>query len=79
MPWRVSEDADFIAVHDAVRLRRWIDQVLRRPAPVRRAICPATSNLSMNKDGIITETVSREGLHMAQTPQVFRRTGWPGL
>ncbi|HKQ49366.1 MAG TPA: 2-C-methyl-D-erythritol 4-phosphate cytidylyltransferase [Phycisphaerae bacterium] len=75
----VSEDAEFVAVHDAVRVCvavEWIDQVFEAAVNTGAAapICPVTSTLKrVDKDGIITETVSREGLHMAQTPQVFRK------
>ncbi len=75
----VSQEAEFVAVHDAVRVcvaTEWIDQVFE--AAVKRGaaapICPVTSTLKrVDKDGVITETVSREGLHMAQTPQIFRK------
>jgi 2-C-methyl-D-erythritol 4-phosphate cytidylyltransferase len=75
----VSEEVEFVAVHDAVRVCvavEWIDQVFEAAAKTGAAapVCPITSTLKrLGKDGIITETVAREGLHMAQTPQVFRK------
>lgn len=75
----VSEDVEYVAVHDAVRVcvaAEWIDQVLQTAEKTGAAapICPITSTLKrVGKDGIISETVSREGLHMAQTPQIFRK------
>ena len=77
---RVKPDIDFVCVHDAARpclADEWIDTIFaaaekhgaaifaapdRRHAQARRA--------TINK---IEETVSREHLWEAQTPQVFRR------
>jgi 2-C-methyl-D-erythritol 4-phosphate cytidylyltransferase len=75
----VSDQAEFIAVHDAARVcvaADWIDKIFEAAAKTGAAIpiLPVTSTLKrIGKDGVITETVPREGLQMAQTPQVFRK------
>lgn len=74
----VSEDAGLVCVHDAVRVcvaYDWIDQIYHAAVKHGAAIpaCPMTSTLKrISPDGVITDTVSREGLFMAQTPQIFR-------
>lgn len=76
---RVRPDADFVAVHDAARpllVPEWIDRVFRAAEKSGAAILatPVTSTLKRGApDGTIAETVSRNGLWAAQTPQVFRR------
>lgn len=75
----VDESADLVCVHDAVRpcvLESWIDQVFAEAAKSGAAIlaAPLTGTIKRVADsGVIDETVSREGLYEAQTPQVFRR------
>ncbi len=74
----VNDEAKFIAVHDAVRVcvaADWIDEVYRAAVKHGAAapVCPVTSTLKrVSPEGVITETVPRDGLFMAQTPQVFR-------
>lgn len=76
---RVREDVDFVAVHDAARpliVKDWIDQVFRAAEQHDAAILatPVTSTLKRaDANQAIQETVSREQLWAAQTPQVFRR------
>lgn len=80
---RVKPDVEFIAVHDAARpllTAKWIDAVFREAERTGAAIPGAsvTSTLKRVKsegDGahVIKETVSRDELWQAQTPQVFRR------
>lgn len=76
---RVRPEADFVAVHDAARpllVPEWIDRVFGAAEKSGAAILatPVTSTLKRaNHDGTTGETVSREGLWAAQTPQVFRR------
>jgi 2-C-methyl-D-erythritol 4-phosphate cytidylyltransferase len=76
---RVKPDADFIAVHDAARpciIDEWIDAVFAAAAKSGAAIlaAPVTGTLKRAAtDHTIAETVSRENLWEAQTPQVFRR------
>ena len=76
---RVRADVDFIAVHDAARpllTTECIDAVFRAAAHTGAAIpaTPVSSTLKrVTPDGHLVQTVPREGLWAAQTPQVFRR------
>ncbi|MCA9264808.1 MAG: 2-C-methyl-D-erythritol 4-phosphate cytidylyltransferase [Planctomycetales bacterium] len=76
---KVSGEVDYIAVHDAVRpcvAEPWIDQVFAAATQTGAAILatPVTSTLKSSPNGkTIDQTVSRENLWAAQTPQVFRR------
>ena len=76
---RVRADVDFVAVHDAARplvVKDWIDQVFKAAEQHHAAILatPVTSTLKrVDGNNTIEETVSRERLWAAQTPQVFRR------
>lgn len=75
----VRDDADFVAVHDAARpllAKKWIDAVFAKAVETGAAILahPVASTLKrVRSDGTIAETVSREHLWEAQTPQVFRK------
>lgn len=75
----VSDEAALVCVHDAVRVcvaADWIDQLYHAALKHGAAIpvCPITSTLKrVRQDGVVGETVRREGLFMAQTPQIFRR------
>ena len=75
---RVQSDIDFVAIHDAARplmVKQWIDDIFQA-AEIHGAAIPATAISSTLKrvDGeSIVETVPRERLFAAQTPQVFRR------
>lgn len=76
---RVNADIDFIAVHDAARpciAAEWIDAVFAAAVKTGAAILatPVQGTLKrVSPDQTIVETVSREKLWEAQTPQVFRR------
>jgi len=76
---RVKPEADFICVHDAVRpcmADAWVDRIFEAAAQSGAAMfaIPVTGTLKrVGPDQLIRETVSREGLWEAQTPQVFRR------
>ena len=76
---RVKPDAEYICVHDAARpclAEAWIDNVFRAAEKTGAAILaiPVSATLKrVGGDRQIQETVSREGLWEAQTPQVFRR------
>ena len=76
---RVKADIDLIAVHDAARpclAEAWIDSVVSAAEKSGAAILanPVSSTIKRRStDGTIKETVSREHLWEAQTPQVFRR------
>ena len=76
---KVNEDIDFVAVHDAARpcfVNEWIDPVFSTAEKSGAAILavPVTGTLKRSGDGhSIDETVSRNNLWQAQTPQVFRK------
>lgn len=71
-------DADFVAVHDAARpcvtdkeIDRLFDTVRETGAGLLAS--PVASTLKRAEGKTVAETVSREGLWAAQTPQAFRR------
>jgi 2-C-methyl-D-erythritol 4-phosphate cytidylyltransferase len=76
---RVRADAEFVAVHDAARpliVKEWVDAVFQAAAKSGAAIPGVRVAATLKRVGAgnaITETVPREGLWEAQTPQVFRR------
>ncbi len=73
----VDESADLVAVHDAVRpcvRQNWIDDVFAEAGKTGAAILAAPLTGTIKRvagSGVIDETVPREGLWEAQTPQVF--------
>jgi 2-C-methyl-D-erythritol 4-phosphate cytidylyltransferase len=76
---RVTDEADLIAVHDAVRpcvSTAMIDAVFAEAEKTGAAIlaAPLRGTIKRASDaGVIDETIPREGLYEAQTPQVFKR------
>jgi 2-C-methyl-D-erythritol 4-phosphate cytidylyltransferase len=76
---RVKPDVDYIAVHDAARpclADEWISRVFEAAEQSGAAILalPVAGTLKRVKaNQTIEETVARQGLWEAQTPQVFRR------
>lgn len=76
---QVSADIDFVAVHDAARpciASEWIDAVFAAAVKSGAAILatPIAGTIKRaNADQTIAETIAREHLWEAQTPQVFRR------
>jgi len=76
---RVKSDIQFVAVHDAARpciAAPWIDDVFNAAARDGAAILatPVQATLKrVDPQKHISETVSRDALWEAQTPQVFRR------
>lgn len=76
---KVREGIDMIAVHDAARpcvADKWIDAVFAAAEKTGAAILatPISATLKRAAAGnLIAETVDRQGLWEAQTPQVFRR------
>jgi 2-C-methyl-D-erythritol 4-phosphate cytidylyltransferase len=76
---RVKPDIEFIAVHDAVRpciADEWITKVFEAAERSGAAILAVPVGSTLKRVGIdqkVVETVSRDGLWEAQTPQVFRR------
>jgi 2-C-methyl-D-erythritol 4-phosphate cytidylyltransferase len=75
----VREDAELIAIHDAARpctSIEMIDSVFAEAAKTGAAILavPLRGTIKRVSDSkVIDETISRQGLWEAQTPQVFRR------
>ena len=76
---RVKDDIEYIAIHDAARpcvANEWIDSVFAAAQKTGAAILatPVVSTLKkVGTDRTIQETVARQDLWEAQTPQVFRR------
>jgi 2-C-methyl-D-erythritol 4-phosphate cytidylyltransferase len=76
---RVKLDCDFVAVHDAARPCLTAEQsaAVFRAAETHGAALLATPAFETIKrvdaDRLTIETVPRDDLYMAQTPQVFRR------
>jgi 2-C-methyl-D-erythritol 4-phosphate cytidylyltransferase len=76
---RVQPDVEFVAIHDAARpciADEWIERVFNAAVKTGAAILaiPVAGTLKrVAADKTIRETVPREGLWEAQTPQVFRR------
>jgi 2-C-methyl-D-erythritol 4-phosphate cytidylyltransferase len=74
----VDGEAELVAIHDAVRpclTAEKITEVFQAAAKHGAAIlaCPVTATLKKaEQDGVVTQTVDRSGLYMAQTPQVFK-------
>ena len=75
----VPDEAEYIAVHDAARpcvKPAMIDAVFAEAVKTGAAILAAPICGTIKRAGasrVIDETVSREGLFEAQTPQVFRK------
>ncbi|MEX0792918.1 MAG: 2-C-methyl-D-erythritol 4-phosphate cytidylyltransferase [Pirellulaceae bacterium] len=75
----VHPDAEFVAVHDAARpclADAWIDRLFRKVREVDAAMLavPVAATLKkVNSEGQIEQTISREQVWEAQTPQVFRK------
>jgi 2-C-methyl-D-erythritol 4-phosphate cytidylyltransferase len=75
---KLKPATDFVAVHDAARpclADEWISEIFAAAEKSGAAIpaIPVGGTLKRVSTGTIVETVSREGLWEAQTPQVFRR------
>lgn len=78
----VSDEADFVAVHDAARplmVKPWIDAIFQSAEEHGASIpgIPITETVkrgtSAGDSAVIDETIDRTGLWRAQTPQVFRK------
>jgi 2-C-methyl-D-erythritol 4-phosphate cytidylyltransferase len=75
----VKPDIDLVAVHDAARpclADEWVERVFSAAEKSGAAMLaiPVSGTLKRVGSGnVVEETVSREGLWEAQTPQVFRR------
>lgn len=75
---RVKPEIEYVCVHDAARpciAGEWIEKVFEAATKSGAAILglPVSSTLKRVQGDTIAETVPREGLWEAQTPQVFRR------
>ena len=76
---KLHADADFVAIHDAVRpciTEELITAVFARAAEVGAALLalPVSDTVKRVDDrGKVLNTMPRSGLWLAQTPQVFRR------
>jgi 2-C-methyl-D-erythritol 4-phosphate cytidylyltransferase len=76
---RVKPDVEFICIHDAARpclADEWISKVFEAGERTGAAILgiPVSSTLKrVGADHKVVETVARDGLWEAQTPQVFAR------
>ena len=76
---RVKPQADFVCIHDAARpciCNEWIDRIFSAAQQTGAAIfaIPVAGTLKrVGANHEIEETVTRQGLWEAQTPQVFRR------
>jgi 2-C-methyl-D-erythritol 4-phosphate cytidylyltransferase len=72
----VKDEAELIAVHDAVRCcltNDWLDELFKTAGETGAAMlaCPVVATLKKVEDGKIVDTVDRSNLYEAQTPQVF--------
>ncbi len=73
-----ADGADVVVVHDAVRpfvRQEWISQVIDRCINNDGAIIALSVSDTLKKvvDGRISETIPRDNIWQAQTPQAFRR------
>lgn len=75
----VGEDAEFVAVHDAARIcttAKMIDRVFAEAVRSGAAVLAAPLSGTIKRvsaEGAVEQTVSRERLYEAQTPQVFEK------
>lgn len=75
-----TSDADFVAVHDTARAcltREMIDAVFGRAAETGAAMLAARVVDTIKRSdsaGTVAETIARDKLWLAQTPQVFHRS-----
>ncbi|WP_165245015.1 2-C-methyl-D-erythritol 4-phosphate cytidylyltransferase [Paludisphaera soli] len=76
---RVKDSCDFVAVHDAARpcvtpaQVAAVFQAARERGAAMLAVPVADTIKRANAEGDVAETVPRDGLYLAQTPQAFRR------
>ncbi len=76
---KVRADIDYVAVHDAARpclASKWVDALFEKVTQTGAAILaePITATVKRGDDKFrIVETIPRDGLWLAQTPQVFRK------
>jgi 2-C-methyl-D-erythritol 4-phosphate cytidylyltransferase len=75
----LKDDIDLVAVHDAARCcvtADIIQRVIEAAQTHRAAIpaCPVIGTLKAVEQGAVSQTVDRQGLYEAQTPQIFDKT-----
>ncbi len=76
---RVRDEAEYVAIHDAARpclATEWIDNVFLKAATTGAAMLaiPITGTIKrVGEKSVIQETIPRDNLWEAQTPQVFRK------
>lgn len=76
----VNDEVEYVAVHDAARpclATEWIDRVFLKAVTTGAAMLaiPITGTVKrVGEKGVIQETVPRDNLWEAQTPQVFRKS-----
>ncbi|MEO2014571.1 MAG: 2-C-methyl-D-erythritol 4-phosphate cytidylyltransferase [Fuerstiella sp.] len=75
----LSQEADFVAIHDAARpllTETWVTEIFAAAVEHDAVIpgVPVSSTVKAVAGNTIQRTVDRSGLVLAQTPQVFRRT-----
>ncbi len=76
----ISKEANFVAIHDAARCLitpEDIDSVIKETFRTGAVIAAKKSTDTMkkiDKHGFVTETVDRDSLWRAQTPQAFKRS-----
>ena len=76
---KVSEMADFIAVHDGARpliSQDIIKNTIEAAQTYKAAACGVRSKCTLKRideDGFIAETVNREEIYEIQTPQIFEK------
>ncbi len=76
---QVQSGVDFVAVHDAARpciseadIRAVVQAAADTGAAILATQCSSTVKRVSPQDNVVLETVPRQGLWLAQTPQVFR-------
>ncbi len=74
----ISDKSDFVAIHDGARclitpeaITAVLDEAFRRGAATAAAKASDTVKRA-DRNGFIAETIERDSLWMAQTPQVFK-------
>ena len=76
---QLKPEIDMVAIHDAARpclAAEWINTIFSAAEKTGAAIpaIPVTSTLKqVDAQGIIKQTIPRDQLYLAQTPQTFRR------
>lgn len=76
---KISERADFVAVHDGARpliSQDIIKNTIEAAKKHKAAACGVRSKCTLKRideDGFITETVNREEIYEIQTPQIFEK------